>query len=334
MFQVGICQPSLRDQVVKMSEVFGFIYGQKLSLERIKENYPDLKNDATHAELKWELAFGKVEKELEKRLRVILEDSYSDFITLSKQKFSEVATFDNIIRSDAIAFIETVNKRADGDIEEQFRARVLMYHPDFIQYPHQELTRGYRNEFKSSGYEPKSKGIKLRIQYPASWKEEESVRPNILFKAISENGEGSTSLNILVKDFATELKAEMSGDEWKHFITNEGNKELADALFTESAMKEMISEHGLNNPNFSDYSRLVIDGNPGAKISVSAEKKRLEFEIPMQYTQYSIISKNYLVIATFSTSGTSVDEAKIEFEKFKPAFNLMMNSMAILNRYE
>ncbi len=64
MFQVGICQPSLRDQVVKMSEVFGFIYGQKLSLERIKENYPDLKNDATHAELKWELAFGKVEKEL------------------------------------------------------------------------------------------------------------------------------------------------------------------------------------------------------------------------------------------------------------------------------
>jgi hypothetical protein len=86
--------------------------------------------------------------------------------------------------------------------------------------------------------------------------------------------------------------------------------------------------------NLLIYISKQLYGNPGAKISVSAEKKRLEFEIPMQYTQYSIISKNYLVIATFSTSGTSVDEAKIEFEKFKPAFNLMMNSMAILNRYE
>lgn len=332
--QIGICQSSIRDQVVKMSEVLGFIYGQKLSLESIKENYPDLRNDATRAELKWELAFGKVEKELERRLREILEDSYSDFITLSKQKLSEVATFDNISRSDAIAFIETVNKRAEGDIEEQFKARVLMYHPDFIQYPHQELSRGYRNEFKSSGYEPKSKGIKLRIQYPASWKEEDGVRPNILFKAISENGEGTTSLNILIKDFTTELKAEMTDDEWAHFITNEGNRELADMIFTENALKEMMSEHGLINPKFSEYSRLMIDGNPGAKISVSAKKQRLEFEFPMYSTQYVIISKNYLVIATFSTSGSSVDEAKTEFEKFKPTFNLMMNSMAILNRYE
>lgn len=332
--QIGLCQSSIRDQVVKMSEVLGFIYGQKLSLESIKENYPDLRNDATRAELKWELAFGKVEKELEKRLKVILEDSYADFIALSKQKITEVATFDNISRSDAIAFIETVIKRSEGDIEEQFKAKVLMYHPDFIQYPHQELSRGYRKEFKSSGYEPKSKGIKLRIQYPASWKEKEGVRPNILFKAISENGEGTTSLNILVKDFATELKAEMSDDEWEHFITNEGNRELADIIFTESTLKEMMSEHGLVNPKFSEYNRIIIDGNPAAKISVTAKKKRLEFEFPMHSTQYVIISKNYLIITTFSTMGSSVDEAKIEFEKFKPAFNLMMNSMAILNRYE
>ncbi|MCB9304509.1 MAG: hypothetical protein H6566_28075 [Lewinellaceae bacterium] len=96
----------------------------------------------------------------------------------------------------------------------------------------------------------------------------------------------------------------------------------------------MMSEHGLINPKFSEYSRLMIDGNPGAKISFSAKKQRLEFEFPMYSTQYVIISKNYLVIATFSTSGSSIDEAKTEFEKFKPTFNLMMNSMAILNRYE
>ncbi|HHC79283.1 MAG TPA: hypothetical protein ENK46_05330 [Flavobacteriia bacterium] len=330
----GFCQSSIRDQVVEMSEVLGFIYGQKIFLESIKENFPELRNDATRAELKWELAFGKVEKELERRLREILEDSYADFETLSKQKLSEVATFDNISRSDAISYIETVNRRTEGDIEEQFKARVLMYHPDFIQYPHQELSRGYRNEFKSSGYEPKSKGIKLRIQYPASWKEEEGVRPNILFKAISENGEGTTSLNILIKDIAAELKTEMTDDEWKYFITDEGNRELADMIFTESALKEMMSELGLINPNFSEYSRLVIDGNPGAKISISAKIQRLEFEFPIYSNPYVIISKNYLVIATFATMGASVDEAKTEFEKFKPAINLMMNSMAILNRYE
>jgi hypothetical protein len=332
--QFGLCQSSIRDQVVKMSEVLGFIYGQQLLLDRIKEKYPDLKNDVTRAELKWELAFGKVEKELERRLREILEDDYKDFITLSKQKLLEYAANDNISRSDAITFIETVIKRANGEIEEQFRARIIMYHPDFIQYPHLEFSRGYINEFKSTGYEPKSKGIKLRIQYPASWKGEQGVRPNILFKAISENGEGATSLNIWVKDFASELKTEMTDDEWKYFITRKGNGELADLIFTESSLREMMREHGLINPKFSEYSRLVIDGNPAAKISVSAKKKRLEFELAMHSTQYMIISQNFLVIVTFSTIGASIDEAEIEFEKFKPVFNLIMNSMAILNRYE
>lgn len=333
-FQIGKSQTSTRDQVVKLSEVLGFFYGQKMSIDWIKKEFPDLRNSATQAELKWELEFGKVEKEIERRLREILAEKYDEFIVLSKQKLMEVATFGNLSRSDAIVFIEKVNERAKGNIEEQFKARVLMYHPDFIKYPHQEFNRGYKNKFQSTGYEIKSKGIKLRVDYPASWKESEGIRPNILFKAINENGEGLTSINILIKDLAPELKGAISQEEWKHLISNEGNRELSDVIFTENALIEMMSEHEIVSPKFSDYKRVVIDGNPGAKINVVGKKRRLEYEIPMALEQYAVISKNYLVITTFSTIGISIEEAKNEFEKYRLMFSLMMNSMAILNRYE
>lgn len=334
VFQGGNSQTLTRDQIIHLGEVNGFLYGQKMSLERIKQNFPDLRNNVLEVELKWKLEFGKVEDEVQRQLKEILKDKYDESIKLIKEKLEQSDFFKNFTRIDAVNFIETVNQRAKGNIEEQFKAKVLMYNPDFIKYPSQEFSRGYRNKYLSTGNEIKSKGIKIKFEFPVTWLQKEGERPNILFKTISQNGDGPTSLVINIRDFKKELDGQLSKEELNQFFSQEGNRKFADMALDEKSVKEMFTDSGIKNLKFSEYKRVEIDGNPAAKINISGIKTRLEFEIPLEMSNYLIICKNFIVDATFSSSGVSQEEAKSEFNKNKLLFNLIMNTLIILNKYD
>ena len=333
-FQIGNAQTSLRDRTIHLSEVYGFCYGQKASLKWIKLNFPDLRNSVIAAESKWKVEFGKVEEEVERQLREILKNDYDSAMNLVEEKFKELNSFEGITEDDAINFIEVVNQRSKGNIEEAFKAKVLMYHPDFIQNPHEEFSRGYKNKYLSTGNEAKSKGVKIKFYFPASWLQEEGERPNVLFKATSQNGDGQTSMVIIIRDFKKEANGQLSPADLEQLTSIEGNRGLANTAFDEKSMKEMFLDSGIENPAFSSYKRVEVDGNPGAKINISGVKKRLEFEVPLEISSYCIICKNYLISVTFSSSGDSQEQAKSEFDKNQVLFNLIMNSVIIMNKYE
>jgi len=250
-FQMGNAQSFTREQVIQLSEVYGFLYGQKITLEWIKQNFPDLRNNALQAELKWKLEFGKVESEVQRQLKEIFEEEYDNVMKLSIEKFKELNSIDNLTRVDAVAFIETVNQRAKGNIEEYFKAKILVNHPDLIEHPYEEFSRGYKNKYSSTGNEVKSKGIKMKFEFPASWLQQEGERPNVLFKAVSKNGKGQTSLVIVIKD----LKEQFSKEDLNRFASKEGNKELANMIFNEKTFKEIATASGIENPK---YNRVVV----------------------------------------------------------------------------
>lgn len=332
--QGGYSQTLTRNQIILLGEVNGFLIGQKISLERIKQDFPDLRNNVLEVELKWKLEFGKVEDEVQRQLKEVLKDKYDESVNLIKEKLEGSDFLKDFTRIDAINFIETVNQRSKGNIEEQFKAKVLMYHPDFMKNPSQEFSRGYRNKYISTGNEIKSKGIKIKFEFPATWLQKEGERPNILFKAISRNGDGPTSLIINIRDLKKELNGQLSKDELDQLFSQEGNRKFADVALDEKSVEEMFVDSGIKNLKFSDYKRVEIDGNPGAKINISGLKKKLEFEVPLEMSNYLIICKNYLVDATFSSSGVSQEEAKSEFSKNKLLFNLILNTLIILNKYD
>lgn len=334
IFQGGYSQTLTRDQIIHLSEVNGFLYGQKIYLDLIKQDFPDLRNNVLEVELKWNLEFGKVEGEVQRQLKEILKDKYEESVKLIKEKLEQSASLRNLTRTDAENFIETVNQRAKGNIEEQFKAKVLMYNPDFIKYPSQEFSRGYRNKYFSTGNEIKSKGIKIKFELPATWIQKEGERPNILFKAISKNGDGLTSLVINIRDLRKELDGQISREEIDQLFSYEGNRKFADMALDEKSVKEIFISSGIKNLKFSEYKRVEIDGNPAAKVNISGIKTRLEFEIPLEMSNYLIVCKNFIVDVTFASSGNSQEEAKSEFNKNKLLFDLIMNTLIILNKYD
>lgn len=331
--KITIAQSSTLDQVANLSEVLAFFNGQSKSLDRIKNEFPDLKGSATLAELKWDAQFGEVKGEAEKQLRSFLKDHYDEVIAQGYQKFNELFATTNLSRSDAIAFINLVNERAKGNIEKQIRSKVLMYHPDFIEKPELEIAKGFVNEFRSLGSEVKSKGLKIRILYPGSWNETEGVFPNILFKARSKNGKGNILMNVLVKDLSVD-KSQYSKNEWDYLVSLEGNKALAESIFAENQLIEALKDLSMQNQKFSEYKRINISGNPAAKITYSGIIQREGVELAMNFTQYNVICKNYMVFITLSCSADSVEKSKKEFDKYFTAFSTIINTVAILNRFE
>ncbi len=331
--QIPAAQSLVLEKTSMLSEVLGFFNAQSKSLERIKNEYPDLKSDATLAELKWNAQFGKVKIEAERQLRDLLKDRYDAVVARGYQKFNESFSALHITREDATSFIALVNERIKGNIEEKVRSKILMLHPDLIKYPEQEIIRGFKNEFKSLGTEPKSKGIKIRFLYPGSWKQKETVLPNAFFKASNQAGEGSITMNIVVKDF-TQNKEQLTKAVLEYMVSMEGNKEFAELVFAESELIDALKSSGMKNQSFSDYKRITITGNPAVKITTSGMLEKEGLDLVSYFTQYSLISKNYLVYITFSSSGISNEETKAEFEKFKPTFGLIINSFVVLNRYE
>jgi len=95
-----------------------------------------------------------------------------------------------------------------------------------------------------------------------------------------------------------------------------------------------LGTNWLQHNNSNGYKRVEIDGNPGVKINISGTKKRLEFEMAIENSQYIVLSKNYMVIIGFSTVGVSQEQTKIEFDKHQILFSLIMNSLIIVNKYE
>jgi len=92
--------------------------------------------------------------------------------------------------------------------------------------PEIEFINGFNKVILTKGH-PKSKGLDLQVRVPNSWSIQEGDRPNIIKKAVSQNGKGFEMVILIVSDIgATISSSQFTPELMKQFVTT-GSKYIS-----------------------------------------------------------------------------------------------------------
>lgn len=202
---------------IDLSKTLGFIMGQRFSLNRIKVEYPALSLQVKKAELEFNTAFGIAEKNIEKALRGLLKDKYTEYIAAMKRQLDTTLKSHQISQDIAVQFLDEVCSRATGEIPSPMLETLLNY--QFKERPAYEFARGFKKIYRTKGH-PKAKGLDLQIEYARSWSKREGNRPNVVQFFSSNNGRGPAYALIMTRDIVKEAQGELTREEIKALKKN------------------------------------------------------------------------------------------------------------------
>lgn len=328
-------EPIKKPLYIDLIRVLGFIAGQNLDLDRIKDAYPALSLQVKKTKLEFNSAFGVSERNIKKELKNILKDRYPKYIAAMKRQLNIMLKPQHITRNAADKFIKEVNLRVAGKLPSPILETLLSY--QFKERPVSEFTYGFKNVYLTKD-NIKSKGLDLKIEYVKSWSKREGNRPNVIQFFRSDNGRGPAYALIMVRDIVEEAQAqsELSPQEIKAFMTFEGSKALALKAFSKNSLIEMANEMGLTNIRDINTKRIVIDNWPGALLEFTGDKQRLDTTITIYNRTYVAIYKNYMIYLqcfVAKSPNDTKDDLKDKILQFNPLFRLMANSLIIQNQY-
>lgn len=140
-----------------LSTALGFVFGQRLSLEFIKNKYPLLSSRSKIAYCKFNASFGSAEKNMKNALRHIAGDRYNEVVSLIEN--SAAPTLSNLNSNqisfqDAVNYLDEIEARAEGNIPSPILETLLTY--QFEDKPAEEYIRGFRTIYRTTGH-PKAK---------------------------------------------------------------------------------------------------------------------------------------------------------------------------------
>jgi hypothetical protein len=181
-----------------LAQTYGFVLGQELSLERIKSEFPELKRSTTIASSKFDSSFPNIKSKLISQLTIALgKEAFRNVDKELRTNTANAILEQTITKLDANAFLDEVNKRAEGHIPPPIIDYILSV--IYLSNPAREYFDGYRQRF-SSQHHNKSQGINLTLQLPKSWKAKEGERPHIVQKWISQGGTGLDMIHLDIRD--------------------------------------------------------------------------------------------------------------------------------------
>jgi hypothetical protein len=153
---------------------------------------------------------------------------------------------------------------------------------------------------------------------PKSWKAEESDRPNIIQKFISDYGSGDQMIMLIIKDMSLP-----DG----YVVTKE---ELND-FFTEIEMKKMIPDGG----KFISFTKMTLDNNIGGMIEFEQTAERLDFKVKIRMVQFMFIKDNKMYILQGTVSSGKIEtDLSLEMKKYLPLYKLVANTIVVNGQYK
>lgn len=234
-----------------------------------------------------------------------------------KKKIIEQLNYDYITQQESLNFIQEVKTRATGNIESPVIETLLMFNPTYQKNPISEFSDNFFQKYNSKD-NPKAKGVDFTVKAPKSWKSEEANRPNIVRKFGSNNGyivEDKFMENIMLMVF--DLPIEVNS------LTQQDITDVCNDVPENSILRECKKTELENLP-------VVIQR---IKINLS----RLENSMIIEVIQYNIYFKNKVIIiqGQVGTMNDKVSEKELleRFEKFKPVFSYVANSLVINDLY-
>ena len=301
-----------------MSRTYGYYIGQTYTLDNIKKKYPNLQNEIFLIKNDFDLKYLKSIKDIEQFFtKNMSKKQWSDLQKMVKDGIKKQLNT-NISYEESLEAIQVVKARIKGDIESPVIETLLMFNPNYQKNPIEELNDKFIQTYNSKD-NPKAKGVDFSVKVPKSWKSQEANRPNIVRKFTSNNGyiiEDTfiENIMILVYDLPIEVKK----------LTSQDVTDVCNDIPENSVLR--------------DCKATTLENLPVVVQRLKLNMKRLENSMNMEVVQYNVFYKNKMIIiqGQVGTMNEKISEKTLleRFEKFKPVFNYVANSLMISNLYK
>ena len=301
-----------------MSRTYGYYIGQTYTLDNIKKKYPNLQNEIFLIKNDFDLKYLKSIKDIEQFFtKNMSKKQWSDLQKMVKDGIKKQLNT-NISYEESLEAIQVVKARIKGDIESPVIETLLMFNPNYQKNPIEELNDKFIQTYNSKD-NPKAKGVDFSVKVPKSWKSQEANRPNIVRKFTSNNGyiiEDTfiENIMILVYDLPIEVKK----------LTSQDVTDICNDIPENSVLR--------------DCKEAILENLPAVVKRFKLNMKRLENSMNMEVVQYNVFYKNKMIIiqGQVGTMNENISEKTLleRFEKFKPVFNYVANSLMISNLYK
>ena len=301
-----------------MSRTYGYYIGQTYTLDNIKKKYPNLQNEIFLIKNDFDLKYLKSIKDIEQFFtKNMSKKQWSDLQKMVKDGIKKQLNT-NISYEESLEAIQVVKARIKGDIESPVIETLLMFNPNYQKNLIEELNDKFIQTYNSKD-NPKAKGVDFSVKVPKSWKSQEANRPNIVRKFTSNNGyiiEDTfiENIMILVYDLPIEVKK----------LTSQDVTDVCNDIPENSVLRECKAT--------------TLENLPVVVKRLKLNMKRLENSMNMEVVQYNVFYKNKMIIiqGQVGTMNEKISEKTLleRFEKFKPVFNYVANSLMISNLYK
>ena len=201
-----------------------------------------------------------------------------------------------------------------------------------------EFVRGDRMTLNTKGH-PKSPGIEVEFQCPASWKRSEGIRPHVVISLASpkELGpNGVLQISSLAESLAEAGSVSVADARAAlRLLSAEEESELADELFSQDSMRLLFTN---SHDAVADLhvKRVHVDKWPGAIASAFVTKERVGMVTQMyMFSIHVLYKENYLIL--FLCVPRDIDETRDAFQTrcrvYLPLFLQIANSIVIQSQY-
>lgn len=313
--EVSTKEPRLK----QLSQAYGFVLGQQVSLELIEKKFPDLAKDVKDAWFAFNsTALGESVKGVEEELSRELGGTWPGYKKVMTAQLDSLIGGQELTRQQAVAFLQEVRQRAKGEVPESILAALLSAHPRFSENPALELSNGWKQTFRTKGH-PKAKGVDFSISFPFSWSKQEGNRPNIIQFFRSGMGHGPAACDLMVKDIPLSAGYRPTEDELKEF-------------FQPNELKGMVPDGG----TFIDAKSIVLEGAPAGMLVSDHTTRRLDFKFRVRATQFITIQGESMIfiqfmVAKMPASKESLDELQ---QKYLPTYRTIVNTFVLNDKYK
>ena len=301
-----------------MSRTYGYYIGQTYTLDNIKKKYPNLQNEILLIKNDFDLKYLKSIKDIEQFFtKNMSKKQWSDLQKMVKDGIKKQLNT-NISYEESLEAIQVVKARIKGDIESPVIETLLMFNPNYQKNPIEELNDKFIQTYNSKD-NPKAKGVDFSVKVPKSWKSQEANRPNIVRKFTSNNGyiiEDTFIENIMILVYGLPIEVKK--------LTSQDVTDVCNDIPENSVLRECKAT--------------TLENLPVVVQRLKLNMKRLENSMNMEVVQYNVFYKNKMIIiqGQVGTMNEKISEKTLleRFEKFKPVFNYVANSLMISNLYK
>ena len=303
----------------QLGKAYGYHVGQASTLQRIADEFPDLKPQIVLAEATFAASpYGDSLRGIQSEFKELLNKRFpatdsDDFFSKLEEEVKAPLSQQTISHTQAQAFVNEVLNRAKGEIQPDVRRILLSASPRLNKYPAKGITEGLSTRFSSKGH-PKSKGREFSISIPYSWRSREGSRPNIIQTFHNKAGHGPLQCILSV-----------------HPIPNQ----ISSSEFLELILDEDPSGFLQDGASLIRSDRVTVDGLPGAEIVSNLKVERVGIKLSTRTVQYVVVDDSHYFLINFLLAEQDGPDSALDGleSKYLRLIKAMASSFVILDQY-